>query len=241
MNLCSTYATTPDPACSARFAKTGTRTTAAEALAAKDDGRSPALARTDAVLRGMTTDAGAWARRPRSGARTTAAASPLLLPAQLLPGQQPRRPVRRIVLRPTVRVRVLCLAECREVAARLPAGVGPMRRRGAASIAANPVLIGAATVLVIVVAVFLAYNANSGLPFVPTYQLKVEVPNAANLVKGNEVRVGGARVGVVDAIDPVNHADGSVTARLVDEARDDDRAAAEGLDGPGPPEVRARA
>jgi virulence factor Mce-like protein len=89
-----------------------------------------------------------------------------------------------------------------------------MRRRGSSSIAANPVLIGAATVLVIVVAVFLAYNANSGLPFVPTYSLKVEVPNAANLVKGNEVRVGGARVGVVDSIDPVNHRDGSVTAEL---------------------------
>lgn len=89
-----------------------------------------------------------------------------------------------------------------------------MRRRSSSSIAANPVLIGAATVLVIVVAVFLAYNANSGLPFVPTYSLKVDVPNAANLVKGNEVRVGGARVGVVETIEPVNHANGSVTARL---------------------------
>ena len=71
-------------------------------------------------------------------------------------------------------------------------------RRGSASIAANPVLIGAATTLVVIVAVFLAYNANSGLPFVPTYELKAEVPNAANLVKGNDVRIGGTRVGVVD-------------------------------------------
>ena len=45
-------------------------------------------------------------------------------------------------------------------------------RRSGASIAANPVLIGAATTLVVIVAVFLAYNANSGLPFEPTYQLK---------------------------------------------------------------------
>ena len=72
-------------------------------------------------------------------------------------------------------------------------------RRGSASIAANPVLIGAATTLVVIVAVFLAYNANSGLPFVPTYELKAEVPNAANLVKGNDVRIGGTRVGVGDA------------------------------------------
>ena len=89
-----------------------------------------------------------------------------------------------------------------------------MQRRGSASIAANPVLIGAATTLVIIVAVFLAYNANSGLPFVPTYSLNVNVPNAAQLVKGNEVRVGGTRVGVVDEITPVRHRDGSVTARL---------------------------
>lgn len=85
-------------------------------------------------------------------------------------------------------------------------------RRG--SIAANPVLIGAATTLVIVVAVFLAYNANSGLPFVPTYEVKTEVKNAANLVKGNDVRIGGSRVGAVTDIEPVTHKDGSVAAVL---------------------------
>jgi virulence factor Mce-like protein len=89
-----------------------------------------------------------------------------------------------------------------------------MRRRGSASIAANPVLIGAATTLVVIVAVFLAYNANNGLPFVPTYQLKVDVPSAANLVKGNEVRIGGTRVGVVDEITPKRLNDGRVVAEL---------------------------
>ncbi|MFL5853548.1 MAG: MlaD family protein [Solirubrobacteraceae bacterium] len=89
-----------------------------------------------------------------------------------------------------------------------------MRRRGSSSIAANPVLIGAATTLVVIVAVFLAYNANNGLPFVPTYQLNAEVPNAANLVRGNDVRMGGARIGVVDEITPVNHKDGTATAKL---------------------------
>ena len=89
-----------------------------------------------------------------------------------------------------------------------------MRRRGSASIAANPVLIGAATTLVVLVAVFLAYNANNGLPFVPTYQLKADVPSAANLVKGNEVRIGGTRVGVVDGITPKRLKDGRVIAQL---------------------------
>jgi virulence factor Mce-like protein len=86
--------------------------------------------------------------------------------------------------------------------------------RSQRSIAANPVLIGAATTLVVLVAVFLAYNANNGLPFVPTYALKVDVPSAANLVKGNEVRVGGSRVGIVSEITPIRHRNGAVTARL---------------------------
>jgi virulence factor Mce-like protein len=78
----------------------------------------------------------------------------------------------------------------------------------------NPVLIGAVTVLVTVVAVFLAYNANNGLPFVPTTTVKVRVANGANLVKGNEVRSGGTRVGVVSDMRPVRLADGSSGAEL---------------------------
>lgn len=89
-----------------------------------------------------------------------------------------------------------------------------MRRRGSASIAANPVLIGAATTLVVLVAVFLAYNANNGLPFVPTYDLKADVPNAAQLVVGNEVRIGGTRVGVIDGIHPKRLPNGRVIAQL---------------------------
>ena len=76
------------------------------------------------------------------------------------------------------------------------------RRRGSASIVASPVLVGAVTVLVAIVAVFIAYNANAGLPFVPTYDLKAQLPSGAKLVKGNEVRVGGFRVGVVEDVKP---------------------------------------
>jgi virulence factor Mce-like protein len=77
-----------------------------------------------------------------------------------------------------------------------------MSRRPAASIVASPVLVGAVTVLVTIVAVFLAYNANTGLPFVPTYDIRAELPTGAKLVKGNEVRVGGFRVGLVEDIQP---------------------------------------
>ena len=75
------------------------------------------------------------------------------------------------------------------------------RNRTSPAIVASPVLVGAVTLLVVIVGVFLAYNANSGLPFVPTYTLKAELPSGAKLVKGNEVRVGGFRVGAVSEIE----------------------------------------
>jgi virulence factor Mce-like protein len=87
-------------------------------------------------------------------------------------------------------------------------------RGGGAALAASPVLVGAVTVLVTIVAVFLSYNANSGLPFVPTYDLKANLPNAAQLVKGFEVRIGGARVGVISNIEAKRRADGSSYAEI---------------------------
>jgi ABC-type transporter Mla subunit MlaD len=88
-----------------------------------------------------------------------------------------------------------------------------MRNRNG-GFAVSPVLVGAVTVLVIIVAVFLAYNANNGLPFVSTYDLKARVPNADALVKANEVRIGGARVGVVKSVVPVQLKNGAVEAEL---------------------------
>jgi virulence factor Mce-like protein len=82
------------------------------------------------------------------------------------------------------------------------------------SLAASPTLVGAVTVLVVVVAVFLSYQANKGLPFVPTYQISAEVPNANTLVPGNDVRIGGIRVGQITDIQPVSHEDGSVGATV---------------------------
>ena len=78
----------------------------------------------------------------------------------------------------------------------------------------SPALIGAIAVLLVVIMTFLAYNANRGLPWVPSQRLFVEVPNAANIVPGNEVRVGGTRIGIVETTEPKNHPDGSVTAVL---------------------------
>jgi virulence factor Mce-like protein len=64
----------------------------------------------------------------------------------------------------------------------------------------NPVLVGASIVIALVIGVFLSYNANRGLPFVKTYKLQAQVPDAAELVVGSEVRIGGFRVGQVNGI-----------------------------------------
>jgi virulence factor Mce-like protein len=87
-------------------------------------------------------------------------------------------------------------------------------RSGIQGIASNPILVGAVTVLVVIVAVFLAYNANNGLPFVSTYNLQARVPNADALVKGNEVRVGGVRIGLVKSVVPVQLGNGRIAAEL---------------------------
>ncbi|MDX6580887.1 MAG: phospholipid/cholesterol/gamma-HCH transport system substrate-binding protein [Solirubrobacterales bacterium] len=90
-----------------------------------------------------------------------------------------------------------------------------MRRRGfAAGVTASPTMVGALTVMVVILAVFLAYNANNGLPFVPSYRVTVDLPNANLLVPGNDVRVGGVRAGVVETIEPQQDEDGAVSARL---------------------------
>jgi ABC-type transporter Mla subunit MlaD len=88
--------------------------------------------------------------------------------------------------------------------------MNPRRRN---SIAANPLLIGALTVLIAVVAVYISYNANNGLPFTPTYNIKAELPEAYGLEKGNQVRIYGRRVGVVTQLVPTeNRATGKITA-----------------------------
>jgi virulence factor Mce-like protein len=85
---------------------------------------------------------------------------------------------------------------------------------GLRQLANDPVLVGAIALLVGVIAVFLSYNANSGLPFVPAYQISVDVPDAAELTKSSEVRVGGARVGQVITIAARTRRRGEPYARL---------------------------
>ena len=143
-----------------------------------------------------------------------------------------------------------------------------MKRTPLQALASSPTMVGAITTLIVIVAVFLAYNANNGLPFVPTYRVNVDIPNAARLVRNNEVRIGGHRVGVVESISAVSagRSAGSAPSReghrrryrrgarhrhlgrsarrrrrpADPEARRERRAAAAGLDLPGPLQVVLR-
>ncbi|WP_036725463.1 MlaD family protein [Patulibacter minatonensis] len=90
---------------------------------------------------------------------------------------------------------------------------GGPRRRG--SLAATPGLIGAVTVLIAIVGVVLAYNAGKGVPFVKTYVIRAEVPDASGLLVGNDVRKGGSRIGFVSDVIARPGTDGTDGATLV--------------------------
>ena len=89
-----------------------------------------------------------------------------------------------------------------------------MSRKPGASIVANPVLVGAITQLVVTVAVFLAYNANNGLPFVPARTIYVEMVDGADVNQGVEVREGGFRIGIVEDLKPQKISTGRIGAVL---------------------------
>ena len=93
---------------------------------------------------------------------------------------------------------------------RLRASGGPQ-----GSLVASPILVGAATVLVVVVGVFLSYNANRGLPFVPTSQLRMQLASGANLNRDQEVREGGYRIGVIERLEPIVLPSGRAGAEVV--------------------------
>jgi ABC-type transporter Mla subunit MlaD len=88
--------------------------------------------------------------------------------------------------------------------------VNTRRRRGVG--ASTPVLIGAVTVLVAIIAVFLAYNANNGLPFVPRYTLRVEFQNAEELTPNADVHLGGDYIGSVSNIQAARNPEGKPIA-----------------------------
>jgi virulence factor Mce-like protein len=85
--------------------------------------------------------------------------------------------------------------------------------RGRQRTLSNPVLIGAVTVLVAILAVVLAYNTTYALPFVPMRELNVELTNGAALTPGDDVQQGGFRVGLVTGLRPIELPNGTIGAK----------------------------
>ncbi len=78
----------------------------------------------------------------------------------------------------------------------------------------SPLLVGAVTVLVLLVAVFLAFGANNGLPFVPRYNLHVQIRDAEEVTRNGEVYMGGALIGAVSSVTASRSANGTPVAVL---------------------------
>ncbi|WP_354701198.1 hypothetical protein DSM112329_01505 [Paraconexibacter sp. AEG42_29] len=94
VNICSLYAVKPDASCASKFAppESSQRSARAALDSSRTEGRTPALARSEAVLRGMSPEE-ALGKTPvadtanaGSGGETAADAPALALPSQVLPG-----------------------------------------------------------------------------------------------------------------------------------------------------------
>ena len=238
LNTCSRYYTAPVDGCSARFAASAQASSSASAASAADS--DPILRRTAAALQGKDPDSVA----PAAGDDGDAAApeaTPEARQPKAAPAQARRPPPAAAAdARPAAAPQQTENVNQGEAVLDYLFGKDAAVRGRGSSIAGNPVLIGAATVLVIIVAMFLSYNANAGLPFVPSYQLKLEAPSAADARQGQRGadRRHARRRGRLDH----HQAPRGRHERRGDrpQARARRRPAAQGLDGDHPAEVGAR-
>ncbi|MDX8153256.1 MlaD family protein [Patulibacter brassicae] len=69
--------------------------------------------------------------------------------------------------------------------------------------------IGAAGALVAGVFLYVSFVANNGVPGTPSYEVSVDVPNANRMIPGNQVRIGGVRVGQVTRVEAIPAGDGA--------------------------------
>ena len=219
VNTCSTYATDPAPGCTANVRRERRRAPRRPSEGAARPGARRHVeailarrGRRDVLRRGPTRSRRATPARRARGAGAAPTQAPAAPPRRARPprrGRPTRRAGRRADARATSRPR-LPVREGRAVSNR---GAGHRRqprpdRRGHG-----------------------ARGRRRGVPVLqrqpgpavrarPT-TLKVEVPSAANLVRGNEVRIGGARVGVGRRDRRrVRNDDGSSVAMLDAQARE---------------------
>jgi ABC-type transporter Mla subunit MlaD len=87
-------------------------------------------------------------------------------------------------------------------------------RRSTRGVSSQPALLGGIAVLLCILAVYVVYNADSGLPYVPTYNVRVVIPDAEHFGKTGDVRIAGWLVGRVGDRELEVRPDGSTQAVL---------------------------
>lgn len=87
-------------------------------------------------------------------------------------------------------------------------------RRHRSALSSQPVLLGAIAVLLSMVAIYIVYNADSGLPYVPRYEVRVVLADAEHFGKTGDVRMAGWLVGRVGERHLDVRPDGSTRAVL---------------------------
>lgn len=91
--------------------------------------------------------------------------------------------------------------------------IGRSRKRRSIDPARLFPIVGVAAIAILAVAVYISYTANLGIPGQRFYQVWVNVPDANRLVKSNEVRIAGYRVGFVAKVEGVPQPANSTTSR----------------------------
>ncbi len=86
----------------------------------------------------------------------------------------------------------------------------------------NEVLVGTLFLMILGAAVWISYNASRGIPFLAAYRISVDVPDAQELVQSDQVRIGGARVGLVTRVRAMTRAGGRRPLARVDVALNPD-------------------
>jgi virulence factor Mce-like protein len=88
----------------------------------------------------------------------------------------------------------------------------------------NEVLVGTLFLMILGAAVWISYNASRGIPFLAAYRISVDVPDAQELVTSDQVRIGGARVGLVTRVRAITRGGGRPAFARIDVALDPDSA-----------------
>ncbi len=87
-------------------------------------------------------------------------------------------------------------------------------RRNRSRGSTQPVLLGAIAVLLAMIAIYIVYNADSGLPYVPRYEVRVVLSDAEHFGKTGDVRMAGWLVGRVGDRELLVRPDGRTRAVL---------------------------